>query len=96
MRPFRNVRRRQQPINRVRHFSIELIAAFPLLREVSPALTAAEVLETLRLLPTARRSLQFDLLRSLVARCGKLEAYFLAKLVLQQLAKAKAIYAGLQ
>jgi hypothetical protein len=30
------------------------------------------------------RTLKFDLLRSLLQRCGKLEAYFLAKLVLKK------------
>jgi DNA ligase-1 len=57
--------------------------ARPRLRE-EPGLTAAEVLETLRILPDARRTLQFDLLRSLLVRCGKLEAYFFAKLVLRK------------
>jgi hypothetical protein len=41
---------------------------------VEPQLTAAEVLETLRFLPDARRTVKFDILRSLIARCGKLEA----------------------
>jgi len=48
-----------------------------------PPLTAAEVLQVLRLLPGERRNLQFDLLRSLLGRCGKVEAYFLAKLILR-------------
>jgi DNA ligase 1 len=51
---------------------------------VEPALTAAEVLETLRFLPDERRNRKFDLLRSLLERCGKLEAYFLAKLLLRR------------
>jgi DNA ligase 1 len=52
----------------------------------SPPLTAAEVLETLRCMamPGVSRTLKFDLLRSVVDRCGKLEAYFLAKLVLKK------------
>ncbi len=49
-----------------------------------PPLTAAEVFATLRLLPEAKRNQKFDLLRSLLERCGKLEAYFLAKLVLRR------------
>jgi DNA ligase-1 len=51
-----------------------------------PPLTAAEVLETLRCMakPGVSRTLKFDLLRSLLQRCGKLEAYFLAKLVLKK------------
>lgn len=51
-----------------------------------PALTAAEVLETLRLLPDERRNAKIELLRSLLARCGKIEAYFLAKLLLRKAA----------
>jgi DNA ligase-1 len=49
-----------------------------------PALTAAEVLATLRFLPKERRNKKFDLLRSLFERTGKLEAYFLAKLLLRK------------
>jgi DNA ligase-1 len=49
-----------------------------------PPLTAAEVLGTLARLPGAPRSTQFEVLRSLLSRCGKLEAYFLAKLVLRK------------
>lgn len=51
-----------------------------------PPLTAAEVLETVRLMakPGVGRALKFDLMRSLLARSGKLEAYFLAKLVLKK------------
>ncbi len=55
----------------------------PRLRE-EPALTAAEVLETLRLLPNLKRTARFDVLRSILLRCGKLEAYFLAKLLLRK------------
>lgn len=47
-----------------------------------PPLTAAEFLSTLRVLPELKRSFQFDVLRSLLNRCGKVEAYFLAKLIL--------------
>ncbi|MFT4622042.1 MAG: DNA ligase-1 [Myxococcota bacterium] len=48
-----------------------------------PPLTAAEVLEALRFLPDrgVGRNRKFALLRSLLSRCGKLEAFFLAKLV---------------
>lgn len=49
-----------------------------------PPLTAAEVLGTLRLLPSLGRNLQFDVLRSLLQRCGKVEAYFLVKLILRK------------
>jgi DNA ligase-1 len=51
----------------------------------APPLTAAEVLGTLRLLPDQRRLIAYDLLRSLLRRCGKLEAYFLAKLTMRKL-----------
>ncbi|MCA9067235.1 MAG: hypothetical protein KDA96_29450, partial [Planctomycetaceae bacterium] len=47
-------------------------------------MTAAEVLRTLRFLPQAKQTLRFRILRSLFARCGKLEAYFLARLLLQK------------
>lgn len=55
----------------------------PALR-VDPPLTALEVLETLRFFPPLARSLKFDVLRALLARCGKLEAFFLAKLILRK------------
>jgi DNA ligase-1 len=48
-----------------------------------PPLTALEVLETLRLLPTASNTQRFGILRSVFERCGKLEAYFLVKLLLR-------------
>ena len=48
-----------------------------------PPLTALEVLETLRFLPEAKRTRQFVILRSLFERCGKLEAYFLSKLLMR-------------
>ncbi|MCA9061347.1 MAG: hypothetical protein KDA85_22690, partial [Planctomycetaceae bacterium] len=38
----------------------------------------------LRFLPQAKQTLRFRILRSLFARCGKLEAYFLARLLLQK------------
>lgn len=47
-----------------------------------PPLSAGEVLLTLEFLPDAVRSLKFDLLRSLLTRMGKIEAYFLARLIL--------------
>ena len=57
----------------------------PNLRE-EPALTAAEVLETLRLQaqPGVKRSKRMALLRALISRSGKLEAYFIAKLMLRK------------
>jgi DNA ligase-1 len=48
-----------------------------------PPLTSLEVLETLRFIPTVRRNKQFVVLRSLFERCGKLEAFFLAKLLMR-------------
>ncbi|MBX2800803.1 MAG: hypothetical protein KTR31_24190 [Myxococcales bacterium] len=54
--------------------------------QMSPPLTAAEVLEVLRLQAQkgVGRTFKFQLLRSVLERCGKLEAYFLAKLVLKK------------
>lgn len=49
-----------------------------------PQLTAAEVLATLRYLPPLRSLRKLELLRSLLERCGKLEAFFLAKLLLRK------------
>ena len=49
-----------------------------------PHLSAAEVLTTLRFLPDVARTERFALLRSLLERCGKLEAFFLARLVLRK------------
>jgi DNA ligase-1 len=49
-----------------------------------PALTAAEVLAALRFLPGERKSRRFEILRSLLERCGRLEAYFIAKLILRR------------
>ncbi len=51
---------------------------------LDPPLTAAEVLQTLRFLPDEKRNLQFHLLRSLLERCGKVEAYFLVRFILQK------------
>lgn len=49
-------------------------------------LTAAEVIHTLRLLARkgVSKAKRFALLRSLLDRCGKLEAYFIAKLMLRK------------
>lgn len=55
----------------------------PTLRS-DPGLTACEVFETLRLLPPLGRNRKLALLRSLLQRCGKLEAYFLARLTLRR------------
>jgi DNA ligase-1 len=49
-----------------------------------PLLTATEVLEALRFLPDVPRTRKLDVLRSLLQRMGKLEAYFLAKLLLRK------------
>ena len=49
-----------------------------------PPLSAAEVLDALRFLPDAPRQKKLGVLRSLLARMGKLEAYFLAKLLLRK------------
>lgn len=49
-----------------------------------PPLTAAEVLESLRLAKRIGRNRATRVHRSLLQRCGKLEAYFLAKLMLRK------------
>ncbi|MBI3408216.1 MAG: hypothetical protein HY040_07655 [Planctomycetes bacterium] len=48
-----------------------------------PPLTALEVLECLRFLPGQRTLRKLEVLRSLLDRCGKMEAYFLAKLLIR-------------
>ncbi len=50
----------------------------------TPPLTAAEVLRTLRFLPQQGTTRKSEILRSLLLRCGKLEAYVLAKLLLRK------------
>ncbi|NVB41353.1 hypothetical protein G6O69_26180 [Pseudenhygromyxa sp. WMMC2535] len=70
-----------------------------------PPLTAGEVLLTLEFLPDAPRTKKFELLRSLLSRMGKVEAYFMARLILRKadfgfeyegavIAKALANYYG--
>lgn len=54
------------------------------LRNEENPLTAAEVIRTLRFIPDERRAVRFDILRSILHRCGKLEAYYLAKLLLRK------------
>ncbi len=49
-----------------------------------PPLTAAEVLWTLYFLPNETRNQRFEILRSLLVRMGKLEAFFFAKLLLRK------------
>lgn len=49
----------------------------------APPLTAAEVLSALHPLPDLSNNQRYDLLRSLLERCGRIEAYFLAKLVMR-------------
>jgi DNA ligase 1 len=46
-------------------------------------LTAVEVLLSLRPLPEILQADRFELLRSLYSRCGRIEAYFLTKLILR-------------
>lgn len=53
-------------------------------QQVANPLTAAEVLRTLKSLSQVGQTKKFQLLRSLLARCGKLEAYVLAKLLLRK------------
>jgi DNA ligase-1 len=77
---------RRQVLDRLTHVG-EISALFAESKQTlcgDPPLTALEVLEALRFFPKARRTFKFALLRSLLARCGKLEAYFLTKLVLRK------------
>ena len=46
-------------------------------------LTAAEVLAALRTMPDLSATNRYELLRSLLSRCGRMEAYYLVKLVLR-------------
>ncbi len=48
-----------------------------------PPLTSLEVLETLRFLPPERLTKKMVVLSSLIARCGRMERYFLARLLLR-------------
>lgn len=50
----------------------------------APPLTAGEVLRTLRYLPDIPLRERLEHVRALLLRCGKLEAYFLAKLLLRK------------
>lgn len=59
-----------------------LFAEFRPVAQIFPPLTAAEVLLSLGLLPTMSRRKTFGILRSVYQRCGKMEAYFLARLLL--------------
>lgn len=52
--------------------------------QLTPPLTAAEVLDALRFLPNAKRHQKMAVLRSLLARMGRVEAYFFAKLLLRK------------
>ena len=49
-----------------------------------PPLTAGEVLRTLKFIPDLPRKVKSRVLRSLLKRCGKLEAFFLAKLMMRK------------
>lgn len=51
--------------------------------KVEPPLTSLEVLQCLRLMTGQRTSEKLAILRSLFDRCGKLEVYFLVKLLLR-------------
>lgn len=80
------MRSRREMLDRLAHVgdvAVLFAESRPQLRS-DPPLTAAEVLRTLRYLPGERLLRKFDLLRGLLARCGRLEAFFLAKLVLRK------------
>ncbi|MCA9047078.1 MAG: hypothetical protein KDA89_00020 [Planctomycetaceae bacterium] len=70
-------------LTRVGDISV-LFAELPQSHKTDFPLTAAEVLRTLRHLPAAARTQKFQVLRSLYGRCGRMEAYFLTRLILQK------------
>lgn len=77
---------RQELLDRLAHVgdvAVLFAESRPTLRSDNP-LSAAEVVRTLRFIPKTRLTQKFNILRSLVGRCGKLEAYFLAKLLLRK------------
>ena len=78
--------RRRDLLDRLTHVgdvAVLFAESRPSLKSDTP-LTAAEVLRTLRFLPTVGLTVRFKLLRSLLSRCGKLEAFFLARLMLRK------------
>ena len=70
-------------LTQVGDISVMFAESRPTLKADVP-LTAAEVIRTLRCIPSAKRTLKFQVLRSLYSRCGKVEAYFVTKLLLQK------------
>lgn len=54
------------------------------IRKSNPPLTAAEVLRVLSFLPKEKINEKFRVLKSILARCGKLEAFFLARLLMSR------------
>jgi DNA ligase-1 len=54
------------------------------IRKSNPPLTAAEVLRALSFLPKEKINEKFRVLKSILARCGKLEAFFLARLLMSR------------
>lgn len=70
-------------LTQVGDISIIYAESRPALKSDNP-MTAAEVVRTLRFMPEAGQNLRLRILRSLFSRCGRLEAYFLSKLLLQK------------
>ena len=69
-------------LTRVGDFAIVFAKHAGVIKQEYP-LTAAEVLASLRPMPDLSNTNRFELLRSLLARCGRMEAYYLVKLVLR-------------
>jgi DNA ligase-1 len=70
-------------LTRVGDIAVVFAECRPELKTETP-LTASEVLRTLRFLPTVGQTKRFDVLRSLFARCGRLEAFFIARLLMRK------------
>lgn len=69
-------------LTRVGDIAIVFAQHAKVVKQTEP-LTAAEVLAALNAMPDLTATNRFDLLRSLLERCGRMEAYYLVKLVLR-------------
>ncbi len=69
-------------LTRVGDIAIVFAQHARVVKQLDP-LTATEVLAALRPMPDLSATNRFELLRSLLSRCGRMEAYYLVKLVLR-------------
>jgi DNA ligase-1 len=70
-------------LTRVGDIAVLFAESRPVLKAEFP-LTAAEVLRTLRFLPDVGQTRRYNVLRSLLQRCGRMEAFFLARLLMRK------------